>query len=113
MVKTFLRVMVLVMAAGASAQPLHAQESSPKTVHVDIKSFKFDPATIEIHPGDIVEWTNSDLAPHTATSDAGDWDTGSLKASQSGRYIATAPGAFAYHCAFHPHMKGRITVVTP
>jgi plastocyanin len=113
MVKTSLLVVVLLLVAGACALPLRAQDASPKTVHVDIKSFKFDPATIEIHPGDIVEWTNGDLAPHTATSDAGHWDTGSLKASQSGSYLATVAGAFPYHCAFHPQMKGRITVVAP
>ena len=113
MAKTSLLAAVLVLAAGSYAPPLRAQGTSSRTVQVALRSFKFDPPTIEIHPGDIVEWSNSDLAPHTATSDAGDWDTGALKASQSGRYVATAVGTVPYHCAFHTQMKGLITVIAP
>lgn len=113
MIRKSLLVAGLVLAAGVSVPPLRAQDTSPRTVHVDIKSFKFDPATIEVRPGDIVEWANRDLAPHTATSDTGDWDTGPLKGGKSGQVRATVAGTFSYHCTFHPQMTGRITVVAP
>ena len=104
-------VLVFALAVGALAPPLSAQ--TPKTHRVEIRSFQFDPPRIEIHPGDIVEWTNRDFAPHTATGDDAGWDTGQLKANESGHFIAKSPGSFAYHCAFHPGMKGTITVVAP
>ena len=53
------------------------------------------------------------IRDHTATSDGAGWDTGSIKANESGQFIAKSPGSFAYHCAFHPGMKGTITVVGP
>jgi plastocyanin len=103
----------LALAAEADAPPLAAQTAATKSYQIDIQGFAFVPASVEIHPGDIVEWTNRDLAPHTATDDASHWDTGSLKSAAKGRFVAAAAGTFAYHCAFHPHMKGTIVVVAP
>ena len=31
----------------------------------------------------------------------------------SARFAASAPGSFAYHGKFHPHMKGAIAVLAP
>ena len=100
--------LALALAVAAPAAPLFAQDA--RTHHVEIKSFMFDPPRIEVHPGDIVEWTNHDFAPHTATADRGLWDTGWLKADQSGKFVAQEPGKFAYHCLAHPQMIGMIIV---
>lgn len=109
MIKTTL--LALALAIAASVATADAQEA--KTHHIDIRNFLFDPPRVEVRPGDIVEWTNHDLAPHTATADKGLWDTGWLKAEQSGRFVAAEPGTFAYHCLAHTHMRGMIIVVAP
>lgn len=104
-------ILALVMAVGVQAPPLHAQTPAPQTHLVEIQGFAFVPARLEVRVGDVVEWTNRDFAPHTATADSGAWDTGSIKNEATGRFIATTPGTLAYHCAFHPRMKGVIVVV--
>ncbi|MGH1416816.1 MAG: cupredoxin domain-containing protein [Pelagimonas sp.] len=77
---------------------------------VDIKAFRFEPEMIEIATGDTVEWTNHDLAPHTATGTTFDWDTGTLEKGASQLVSFEAPGTYEYFCAFHPHMKARVIV---
>ncbi len=56
---------------------------APRTHKIDIRKFKFAPAALIIKAGDSVEWTNHDIAPHTATDEEGDWDTGTAKAPPS------------------------------
>ena len=82
------------------------------THHIAIRRFAFDPATLTVRPGDRVEWTNHDIAPHTATDRDGVWDTGELARGESGSLELLEPGPVAYFCAFHPHMTGRITVTS-
>ena len=106
------RQFLLALAVGAYALPLRAQTTARAIHRVEIKGFAFEPSRIEVRAGDIVEWVNQDFAPHTATADNENrWNTGSLRNKATGRWMTTQPGEFAYHCAFHPHMKGVILVV--
>lgn len=79
-------------------------------VKVGIARFTFDPARIEVLVGDSITWTNTDLAPHTATAEGGAWDTGTVERGAQGRITFDRPGEFPYFCAYHPHMKGVVTV---
>lgn len=81
-------------------------------VEVSIARFAFDPAQVELLVGDSITWTNTDLAPHTATAEGGAWDTGTLELGGHGRITFDAPGDYPYFCAYHPHMKGTVTVRT-
>ena len=45
-----------------------AEAGVPVIVHVVMRNMKFDPATVEVKSGDVVEWKNEDITPHTATS---------------------------------------------
>lgn len=82
-----------------------------KTHYVAIRKFEFEPAEITVVVGDIVEWTNEDIAPHTATEfEDTDWDTGELSKGQAGAVTFSTPGESEYFCVFHPHMRGRILV---
>jgi plastocyanin len=76
--------------------------------HVSIQSLQFSPVTLEVKKGDIVEWKNDDLIPHTATSP--EFDSGALKSGQSWRHTFTKAGDFPYICTFHPQMKGVVIV---
>ncbi|EYD72418.1 cupredoxin domain-containing protein [Limimaricola hongkongensis] len=77
---------------------------------IEIRGFAFVPAQITIAPGDTVVFTNRDSAPHTATSESGLFDSGRLGNNQSVRLSFSARGSYPYLCAFHPRMRGMITV---
>lgn len=87
-----------------------AAQGGPQTLRVEIRSFRFDPDHLTIRTGDTVEWLNRDLAPHTATEIDGARDTGRIDRGGTGRITFEQAGDFDYFCAFHPHMRGRITV---
>jgi len=73
-----------------------------------IQNMKFNPPTIEVQKGAIVEWTNSDITPHTATS--GTFDSRTIESDKSWRHTFTEVGSFPYACTFHPEMRGTVTV---
>ena len=73
-----------------------------------MRNIQFDPVTLEIMKGDVVEWKNDDLVPHTATSSS--FDSAALASGQSWRHTFTETGSFPYACTFHPHMKGVVIV---
>jgi plastocyanin len=105
------RRFLLALAVGACAPPLRAKTKARVIHRVEIKGFTFEPSRMEVRTGDIVEWINRDFAPHTATADNNKWDTGLLKNKAAGHLVTKQPGELAYHCTFHPHMKGVIIVV--
>ena len=103
--------------AAALAQQLPANEANGSTqtqagasatVAIVIRNMKFEPAKLEVRQGDVVEWKNDDLTPHTAT--AARFDSGSIEPEKSWRYTVRERGTFPYACTFHPDMKGAIVV---
>jgi plastocyanin len=75
---------------------------------VSMRDLQFYPATIEVRKGDMVEWKNDDLVPHTATSVS--FNSGTIVSGQSWRHTFTHAGNFPYVCTFHPQMKGVVIV---
>ena len=75
---------------------------------VEIKGFKFSPATVEIAVGDTVTFTNADSAPHTGTALDGSFDTGTLASGQSATVTIGAAGEIGFKCNFHPAMRGTV-----
>jgi plastocyanin len=76
-----------------------------------ISDFRFAPATITIHVGDSITWTNNGPTDHTATAKDGSFDTGTLKKGQSASHTFTRAGTFAYICSLHPFMHGTVVVL--
>jgi len=105
-------LLVLALAAAGQSPSLSAKSASAPKRQISISMFAFAPEKIEVQVGDVVEWTNADLVPHTATADDGAWTTGDIKHGAAAQFTPTAPGAFAYHCRFHPQMKGVIVVTS-
>ena len=96
-------------AAVLTAMPLRSAE--PVVHDVAIRSFKFEPAQLQVHIGDTIRWTNHDVAPHTATADEFGWDTEEIAKDASGEITVTEGMETSYFCAFHPHMKGSIEIL--
>jgi plastocyanin len=72
-------------------------------------SFTPSPATVK--SGQTVVWHNSDSIAHTATQDAGVFDTGSIAPGASSAPVTIPVGTYGYHCSIHPTMVGTLDVV--
>lgn len=78
-----------------------------------IRDFAFFPDTLRVRAGTTVTWVNCEGAtvdPHTATADAGTWDSGSLASGATYSRRFEAAGANPYFCRPHPFMRGTILV---
>jgi plastocyanin len=98
-------LLVALVGPGLSSQQVSAQDSA-----VTIEGFAFAPASITITAGSTVTWTNNDAAPHTATGDGGEFDTGQIDQGGNASVTFDTPGTYTYHCTFHPNMTGTIVV---
>jgi len=78
---------------------------------VTIADFSFSPASITIHVGDTVTWTNHGPSAHTATASNGTFNTGVLQKGQSASHTFTTAGTFTYICSIHPFMHGTVVVL--
>jgi plastocyanin len=88
-----------------------ATGTGPRVHEIEIRGMTFRPAELVVSPGDTVVWVNRDLVPHNATAaGAGAWATGDLARNDSGHYVATRSGEFAYRCTLHPVMRGTLRV---
>lgn len=99
-------LLVLVWPAGsASAAGQHVQ--------VSMANFAFAPASLTIHAGDAVTWTNHDTAPHDVTVTSGPVSLHSpmLSTGQSWSYTFSATGTYSYVCSIHPDMHATLTVL--
>lgn len=78
--------------------------------YVDITSAGFGASTINVTAGTAVRFTNKDSVNHTATADALDWGTGTLKPGESfSRYFKTA-GTHTFFDSLMPENKSTIVV---
>lgn len=90
--------------------PAPAPSQTPSGLPVQIVGFSFSPATIQVHRGTTVVWTNKDSAGHTVTGDNGGPDSSLLSQNQIYSYTFNTLGSFPYHCAPHG-FRGTVTVV--
>lgn len=88
-------------------QPSPTTDDSERVV---IEGFAFMPQRLEVAPGVSVEWRNEDAAPHTATSEDGVFESGTLTQGDEFRFTFTEPGEYPYFCSFHPNMTATIVV---
>ncbi len=61
-------IRTLRLAAVCLALLLVAAAAGAVTINVSAMDFSFSPASITVHPGDIVHWINNGASPHTVTS---------------------------------------------
>ena len=86
--------------------------ASATTQQVTIDNFTFTPAELTIPAGTTVTWINHDDVPHTATSTASPplFNSKALDTDQKFSFTFTTPGTYAYFCAVHTHMTGKVIV---
>ena len=117
------RVTIAVLAAGAllaagcggeDDEPAQARPAARSAVTVQIASFKYLPARIDVAVGGKVTWVNQDKAPHTAENKTlegpAEFETGRLDLGDRKTVTFTQPGAYKYYCVFHRFMEADIVV---
>ena len=92
-------------SAGAATAPAGGQE-------VGIDNFAFAPASLTVHVGNTVTWTNHDEEPHTVVANDGSFHSPGLGTGATYSHTFSAAGTFDYICSIHPMMHGTV-VVTP
>ena len=93
-----------------TAGPAASERSEPKTHTVTIEGMRFQPERLTVARGDTIVWVNKDLVPHTATSEAGRFDSQTIETAKSWKLTARTKGEFPYVCTFHPTMKAMLDV---
>jgi plastocyanin len=97
--------------AGSSSSTSATAASNVTPQAVKIVDYTYKPETITVPTGATVEFDNKDSTAHTATStESGAFESGAIQPGESGSITLRKAGTFAYYCAFHPFMKGKIVV---
>ncbi len=108
-----MRAVLAVALALAACGGTTEQVSEPvRTNRVDLpKSYRFEPATIEIETGTTVTWTNHDDFPHNVHLLDGSDRTVDLPLGGTGQLTFDEPGTVDYECSLHPQqMRGTVVV---
>lgn len=99
---------------GAPAGPTSATDSPVAAAGdaVSIDNFAFAPATLTVHAGGTVTWTNRDEEPHTVAATDGSFHSPGMGTGATYSHTFPTAGTFDYVCSIHPSMHGTV-VVTP
>ena len=122
-------VLCAVVLASCGGDPVATSQMQITTI--DIFDFYYSPTSRTVRAGTTIEWVNRGPSAHTATSDDGVWDSGSIAPPSSGgggtppppgnpppptnpygmvlsavgTTFSTAlntPGVYGFHCSLHP-----------
>jgi plastocyanin len=99
----------LLLLTGTAASAAD-EKPAPRAYTVVVENMRFDPQTLIVKSGGRVKWVNKDLFPHTVTADGKAFDSHGIEPNGSWVFVAHKSGIYTYACAFHPTMKGTITV---
>jgi plastocyanin len=110
----FLRAALIAAVLGSNINTVAAAAEMTTVTIVDTPrpqpKWGFAPGSRRIQPGTWVTWSNDGQDPHTVTANDGSFDSGNLDPSEGFSWFFDQPGTFAYECAVHPWMTGKIVV---
>ena len=78
-------------------------------VTVAVIDNKFEPANVEVKPGQAVRWVFSGVMEHDVVADDGSFVSELVTSGEYVHVFETA-GEFPYDCSVHPEMTGRVVV---
>jgi len=104
-----------VISAGALGWLLQACAPAPANTKpqlhiVAIKGMQFQPATLQVHTNDTVQFINHDMVAHNATEATSKLWASPVLASDASWKVVIKQSA-SYYCTIHPVMKGTIEVM--
>lgn len=100
----------IAVAAGTAPATAPAVSDSQMGTSVSIVDFAFQPGYAVVPAGSTVSWFNAGAAPHTVTSSAGAFDSGTIGSGGGFSTTFWTPGTYSYYCAIHPSMVGTVQV---
>jgi plastocyanin len=90
-------------------EPAEVKPAVPVEHYVSIMGMKFIPEVIEVHKGDVIIFSNSDIVDHDVTEEKTKaWTSSVIHSGKSWRMVATE--SCDYFCSIHVVMKGKIVV---
>lgn len=98
---------VAALAFSLGALPAGASAATQK---VTILFQEFSPTSLDVLPGETVEWGNISERRHTVTADDDSFDSGDLFGGDTFDRTFTTVGAYLYHCTVHAGMIGEVHV---
>jgi plastocyanin len=103
-----LLLLAVALLAGCGGSDENSEPVATTEVKM-VKSYRFDPETIEIQAGQTVTWTNEDNFTHTVEVEGqGDHK---VEQGESVELTFDEPGTFEYVCTLHSRdMKGTVIV---
>jgi len=107
------RLLVLIALLGVLAVGCGGAKHSEPVATTEVtmvKSYRFDPETIEIQAGQTVTWTNDDNFTHTVEIEG----QGDHKVDRGDSVSITfdKPGTYDYVCTLHSHDMSGTVIVT-
>ena len=104
--------LLLLLAACGGGQD--SAETPIRTNRVDLpKSYRFEPAAIQVDAGTTVTWVNNDDFPHDVHLLTGEEVTKPLPVGGTATLTFQHPGEFRYECSLHPQqMQGKVVVTS-
>ncbi len=96
--------------APGKPEPVPSDEGVRAAVTVRAFDNQYEPAEVEIRPGEAVEWIFEGPAEHDVVSNDRSFVS---ELVTSGRYVHVfdEAGEYAYLCSIHPEMRGLVRVV--
>lgn len=83
------------------------------TVTVHIQDSAYVPAVVTIAPGTVVRFVNDGSHTHTVTAANGSFDSTGLDTGNAWAYRFSKSGTYAFYCALHTNIRGKIIVRDP
>jgi plastocyanin len=96
--------------AASGAASVCSESTAAGAVAVTVVDFDFQPSEITAKTGQVIAFTNTGSAPHTATLDGGQCATPTIQPGKSDGLIFTVAGTYKFHCSIHSQMTGTIVV---
>lgn len=97
---------------GQERKAAGAASGAPRSTGVRVVDFDYKERQAAVAPGGTVTWKNTGDAPHTATFDDVQLDTGQMAPGAEGKLVAPQkPGSYSYHCEVHPARMRAVLVV--
>lgn len=81
-----------------------------EVVHVVIDKYQFQPKTVTVRPGTVVEWLNAEKRTSHSVIVEGQPESERLFPGESFRFRFDRPGRFPIRCGPHPDMMGMVEV---
>lgn len=103
--------LVGLLAACASQQPafVPSDEGVEAAVTVTVIDNKYEPAQVEVKPGQAVRWVFAGSMEHDVVAADGSF-VSELQTSGEYVHVFDEAGEFPYDCSIHPEMTGIVSV---